>query len=80
MGYVDLNDHMANSYIFGRRTLKETKKLFSHLLDILVLNTFYLHETGNPGTKYKIFCMNLICQILDRKIYTYISMHITKYI
>jgi hypothetical protein len=42
MGYVDLGDTMTNSYSIQRRTWKWTKKLFFHLLDMTVLNSFLL--------------------------------------
>ena len=45
MGYVDKADRMANSYTASRRTWKWTKKLFFHLLDIAVLNSYILLST-----------------------------------
>jgi len=39
MGYVDNSDHMANSYSMSRRFFKCTTKLYSHLLDLQVLNS-----------------------------------------
>lgn len=45
MGFVDLSDRMANSYTFGRKTLKWTKKLFFHLLDLSILNAYLLFKT-----------------------------------
>ncbi|GFX49480.1 piggyBac transposable element-derived protein 4 [Trichonephila clavipes] len=68
MGFVDLNDRMANSYTFGRKTLKWTKKLFFHLLDLTVLNAFILYKikTGN-NICHKIFRLNLIRQLLQNE-------------
>ena len=43
MGYVDKGDRMANSYSISRRTFKWTKKLFFHLLDLAILNSYILH-------------------------------------
>ena len=40
MGYVDKGDRMTNSYSINRRTWKWTKKLFFHLLDLAVLNSY----------------------------------------
>ena len=45
MGYVDKGDRMAKSYSISRRTFKWTKKLFFHLLDLAVLNTYILHPS-----------------------------------
>ena len=39
MRYVDISDHMANSYLMCQRTFKWTTKLFSHLLGLTVLNS-----------------------------------------
>ncbi|GFS74337.1 piggyBac transposable element-derived protein 4 [Trichonephila clavipes] len=68
MGFVDLSDRMANSYTFGRKTLKWTKKLFFHLLDLTVLNAFILYKikTGN-NICHKIFRLNLIRQLLQNE-------------
>jgi hypothetical protein len=43
MGYVDKGDRMANSYSISQRTFKWTKKLFSHLLHLGILNSYILH-------------------------------------
>jgi len=45
MGYVDKGDRMANSYSISRRTFKWTKKLFFHLLDLTILNSYILHSS-----------------------------------
>jgi len=45
MGYVDKGDRMANSYSISRRTFKWTKKLFFHLLDLAILNSYILHSS-----------------------------------
>jgi len=42
MGHVDNTDRMANSYTASRRTWKWTKKLFSHLLDLAIVNSYIL--------------------------------------
>jgi len=39
VGFVDISDHMANSYSMSRRNFKWTTKLFFHLLDLTVLNS-----------------------------------------
>jgi hypothetical protein len=45
VGYVDKTDRMANSYTASRRTWKWTKKLFFHLLDMTILNSYILLST-----------------------------------
>jgi len=45
MGYVDKGNRMANSYSISRRTFKWTKKLFFHLLDLAILNSYFLHSS-----------------------------------
>jgi len=44
MGYVDKGERMANSYSISWRTFKWTKKLFFHLLDLAILNSYILHS------------------------------------
>ena len=41
-GYVNNSEHMANSYSMSQRTFKWTMKLFFHLLDLTVLNSWIL--------------------------------------
>jgi len=50
MGYADNSDRMANSYLMSQRTFKWTMKLFFHLLDLTVLNSWIL--LSSCGTKY----------------------------
>jgi len=45
MGYVDKGDGMTNSYSISRRRFKCTKKLFFHLLDLAILNSYILHSS-----------------------------------
>jgi hypothetical protein len=42
MGYVGKTDRMANSYMATHQTWKWTKKLFFHLLDLAILNSYIL--------------------------------------
>jgi hypothetical protein len=42
MGYVDISDPMANSYSMCRSNSKWIIKLFFHLLDLTVLNSWSL--------------------------------------
>jgi len=43
-GYVDKIDRMANSYSISCHTFKWTKKLFFHLLDLAILNSYIVHS------------------------------------
>jgi len=42
MGYIDISDRMANRYSMYQRTFRWTTKLFFHLLDLTVLNSWIL--------------------------------------
>jgi len=42
MGHVDNTDRVANSYAASRRTWKWTKKLFFHLLDLAIVNSYII--------------------------------------
>ena len=42
MGGVDASDQMAATYRFVQKYVKWYKKLFFYLLDIVVLNSYYL--------------------------------------
>ena len=45
MRYVDKGDRMANSYSISRHTFMQMKKLFFHLLDLAILNSYNLHSS-----------------------------------
>ena len=42
VGHADNSDRLANSYVASRRTWKWTKKLFFHLLDLAIVNSYIL--------------------------------------
>jgi len=46
MGYVDKGDRMAETYSIKCRTWKWTKKLFFHLFDLAILNSYILFSLG----------------------------------
>ena len=50
MCYVDNSDRMANSCSMSQRTFKWTRKLFFHLLDLTVLNSWI--QLPSRGAKY----------------------------
>ena len=43
---------IANSYSTSRRTFKWTEKLFFHLLDLAILNSYILHSSCGVRTFY----------------------------
>ena len=45
MGYVDKGDRMAETYSINRHTWKWTKKLFFHLFDLAILNSYILFSS-----------------------------------
>jgi len=55
MGHVDNADMMANSYTAGRQTWKWTKKLFFHLLDLAVVNSYILFHVVGRKSHTEIF-------------------------
>jgi len=54
-GFVDKPDRMVNSYGIARRTWKWTKKLFFHLTDMTILNTFLIHKSCGGKMTHKNF-------------------------
>ena len=65
MGYVDKGDRMANSYSTSRRTFKWTKKLFFHLLDLAILNSYILHSScGGRKISHRDFRFTLVRKML----------------
>ena len=61
MGHVDSADRMANSYTASRRTWKWTKKLFFHLLDLAIVNSYILLSScGGKKISHRDFHLTLI--------------------
>ena len=61
MGYVDNSDRMANSYSMSWRTFKWTTKLFFHLLDLTVLNSWILLSSCGAYRDFRLLLVrNLI--------------------
>ena len=58
MSYVDSFDRMANSYLISWCTFKWTMKLFFHLLDLTVLNSWIL--LSSCGAKYTHWDLRLL--------------------
>jgi len=65
MGHVDDSDRMANSYTASRRTWKWTKKLFFHLLDLTIVNSYiFLSSCGEEKMSHRDFRLTLIREML----------------
>jgi len=65
MGYVDKGDRMANSYSINRRTWKWTKKLFFHLFDLTILNSYILFSSlGGKKISHRDFQNTLMFNLL----------------
>jgi len=65
MGYVDKGDRMANSYSISRHIFKWTKKLFFHLLDLAILNSYILHSScGSKKISHRDFRFTLMRNML----------------
>ena len=74
MGYVYKSDRMANNYTISRRSFKWTKKLFFHLLNVAILNSYILLSScGRKKFSHGDFRLALVRNMLahalqDRKI------------
>ena len=65
MGYIDKGDRMANSYSINRRTWKWTKKLFFHLFDLAILNSYILFSSlGGKKISHSDFRNTLLGNLL----------------
>jgi hypothetical protein len=65
MGYVDKGDRMANSYSINRCTWNWTKKLFFHLSDLTVLNSYILLSScGSKKISHRDFQITLLGNVL----------------
>ena len=64
MGFVDKSDRMANSYGIARRTWQWTKKLFSHLTDMTILNLFLIHKSCGGKMMHKKFREILVRELI----------------
>jgi len=55
MGFVSISDCIANSYSMSQRNFKLTTKLFFHLLDLTVLNSWILLSSGGAQYTHRDF-------------------------
>ena len=65
MGYVDNSDRMANSYSMSRRTFKWTVKLFFHLLDLTVLNSWIMLSSCGAKHTHRDFRLLLVRNLIE---------------
>ena len=63
--YVDNSDRMATSYSMSRRTLKWTMKLFFHLLDLTVLNSWVLLSSCGAKYTHQDFRLLLVRNLIE---------------
>ena len=67
MGHIDNADRMANSYTGSRRTWKWTKKLYFHLLDLAIVNSYILLTScGGKKISHGDFRLTLKREMLPR--------------
>jgi hypothetical protein len=60
MGFVDMSDKMANNYSSSQKTWKWTKKLFFHLVNLIILNVFIIHYSCGGTLSHKLFHERLV--------------------
>jgi hypothetical protein len=65
MGYADNSDRMANSYSVCRRGYKWTTKLFFHLLDLTVLNSWILLSSCGAKYTHRDFRLLLVRNLIE---------------
>ena len=65
VGFVDISDRMANSYSMNRRNFKWTTKLFFHLLDLTVLNSWILLSSCGPQYTHRDFRLLLVRNFIE---------------
>jgi len=66
LGYVDNSDHKANGYSMSRRTFKWTTKLFFHLLDLTVLNSWILLSSCGAKYTHRDFRLLLVRNLIEK--------------
>jgi len=67
MGYVHKGDRMANSYSINLRTRMWTKKLFFHLFELAILNSYILLSSlGGKKISHSDFWNTLVGNLLEQ--------------
>jgi len=64
MGYVDNSDRMPNSYAMCWRNFKWTTKLFFHLLDLTILNSWILLSSCGAKCTLRDFRLLLVRNLI----------------
>ena len=64
-GYTDNSDRIMKSYFISRRTWKWTKKLFIHLLDLTILNSFIILASCGSELSHSQFRMTSVRDIIQ---------------
>ena len=65
VGHVDNSDMLTNSYMASHQTQKWTKKLFFHLLDLAIVNSYILlYSCGWKKISHRYFQLTLMREIL----------------
>jgi hypothetical protein len=65
MYYVDNSDRMANSYLISRRNFKWTTKLFFHILDLTVINSWILLSSCGAKYNHQDFRLLLVRNLIE---------------
>jgi len=65
MGFIDISDRMANSYLMDQRNLKWTTKLFFHLLDLTVPNSWILLSSCGAQYTHQDFRHLLVRNLIE---------------
>ena len=65
MGFFDISDRMSNSYLMDQRNLKWTTKLFFHLLDLTLLNSWILLSSCKVKCTHKDFRLLLVRNLIE---------------
>ena len=76
MGGVDLADQVMSYYSFLRRTVKWWQKLFVHLFNMIILNSYVLFcKYGNKNMSHDDFREELVQKLIDKGMKTSICQH-----
>ena len=64
-GVIENSYRMANSYLRDRRNLKWTMKLFFHLLDLTILNSWILPSSRGAQYTHRDFRLLLLRNLIE---------------
>jgi hypothetical protein len=65
MGYVDKSDCMRNYYSISRQTWKWSKKLFFHLWDLTIPNSFIVLASCGSKLSHQLFRPTLVRDLIQ---------------